>query len=243
MERFVDRDLSGAEFRECVLNDVRLIGVQMRGARIEGEVTDLTVNGVEVMPFVEAELDRRHPERVLIRSDDLDELREGWRILQADWAATIGRIRRTPGIERRSVNGEYSPLETLRHLLFASDVWFRRGALGEETPYPAIGLPGAWLAPGELPEVDARVDRDADPSLDEVLAARAERVDALTAFLRDADPARVAALRPTLTTKGWPPNQPERTVLDALRVVIEEEWWHLRFTLRDLDLIEADESS
>ena len=243
MERFVDRDLSGAEFRECVLNDVRFIGVEMRGARIEGEVIDLTVNGVEVMPFVEAELDRRHPERVLLRSDDLDELREGWRILQADWAATIERIRRTPGIERRSVNGEYSPLETLRHLLFASDVWFRRGVLGEETPYPAIGLPGAWLAPGELPEVDARVDRDADPSLDEVLAARAERVDALTAYLGDADPATLAAPRPTLTTKGWPPNQPEYTVLDALRVVPEEEWWHLRFTVRDLDLIEKEDSS
>ncbi len=85
---------------------------------------------------------------MLIRSDDLDELREGWRIVQADWAATIERIRRTPGIERRSVNGEYSPIETLRHLLFASDVWFRRGALGEETPYPAIGLAGRLAGAG-----------------------------------------------------------------------------------------------
>ena len=74
-----------------------------------------------------------------------------------------------------------------------------------------------------------------------MLAARAERVDAFTAFLRDADPGAVAAPRPTLTTEGWPPNKPERTVLDALKVVPEEEWWHLRFTLRDLDLIEAEE--
>ena len=120
MERFVDRDLSGAEFREVLLNDARFIGVQMRDGPIEGEVIDLTVNGVEVMGYVEAELDRRHPERALLRSDDLDELREGWRILQADWAATIERIRRTPGLERRSVNGEWSPIETLRHLLFAA---------------------------------------------------------------------------------------------------------------------------
>lgn len=243
MERFVDRDLSGAEFRECLLNDARFIGVLMRGATIEGEVVDLTINGVEVMGYVEAELDRRHPERVLIGSDDLDELREGWRILQADWAATIERIRRTPGLERRSVNGEWSPLETLRHLLFACDVWFRRGALGEETPYAAISIPGAWLAPGELPEVDARIDPDADPSLDEVLAARSERVDAVTAFLRDADATSMAAPRPPLSTEGWPPHQPEHTVLEAVRVVPEEEWWHHRFTVRDLDLMEAEGTS
>ena len=49
MKRYVDEDMEGAEFRECNLNNTRLIGVVMQGAVIDGLVTDLVVNGVEVM--------------------------------------------------------------------------------------------------------------------------------------------------------------------------------------------------
>ena len=240
MERFVDRDLSGAEFREVLLDGARFVGASMRDVTIEGhDIGGLTVNGVEVAGFVETELNRRHPERPLLWSDDLDELREGWRLLQEQWDAAIERLRRTPGLERRSINGEWSPLETLRHLLFAHDAWFRRGVLGKETPYGALGIPGRWLTPGWLPEVDSRIDEDADPSFEEVLAERQQRVDELTAWLRDVTPEQAAAPRPDLVTAGWPPHQPEYPRLEAAKVVPEEEWWHLRYTLRDLDLIEA----
>ena len=94
MERFVDRDLSGAEFRETVLDKARFVGVVMRDAELDGLITNLTVNGVEVTAYVEAELDRREPVRVLMRSDDLDDLREAWTVLQAGWAETIERLRR-----------------------------------------------------------------------------------------------------------------------------------------------------
>src|SRR3954469_4317369 len=101
MERFVDQDLTGAEFRECVLDRARLVGVVMRDAEIDGLVGNLIVNGVEVTGYVEAELDRRHPVRVLIRSADPADLRAGWRQLQADWTATVERLRAEPGIETR----------------------------------------------------------------------------------------------------------------------------------------------
>src|SRR6478672_8921228 len=93
MKRYVDEDMEGAEFRECNLNNTRLIGVVMQDAVIDGLVTNLVVNGVEVMAYVEAELDRRHPVRLLIRSDDPDDLREAWRRLAAEWAATTHRVR------------------------------------------------------------------------------------------------------------------------------------------------------
>ena len=70
MERFVDQDLTGAEFRECLMSNTRFVGVVLQDADIDGLVTNLVVNGVEVMGYVEAELDRRHPVRLLIRSDD-----------------------------------------------------------------------------------------------------------------------------------------------------------------------------
>ena len=113
MKRFVDEDFSAAEFRECVLNGTRLIGVVMQDAEIDGLVTNLVVNGVEVTAYVEAELDRRYPVRVLIRSDVPADLLEGWRQLHADWAATIDRLRASPGMEHRTVNGEWSALQTL----------------------------------------------------------------------------------------------------------------------------------
>ena len=65
--RFEDQDLTGAELRECDLSRARLIGVVMQDAVIDGLVSNLVVNGVEVTSYVEAELDRRHPVRLLIR--------------------------------------------------------------------------------------------------------------------------------------------------------------------------------
>src|SRR3954463_5102954 len=108
MKKYVDEDLSGAEFRECDLSRANLVGVVMQDAVIDGLVTNLVVNGVEVTAYVEAELDRRHPVRTVIRSDEPSDLREGWRHLRADWAATIERMRATPGVEQRSVNDEWS---------------------------------------------------------------------------------------------------------------------------------------
>ena len=97
MRRFDDEDLTGAEFRECDLSRARLVGVVMQDAEIDGLVTNLVVNGVEVMSYVEAELDRRHPVRLLIRSAEPTDLREGWRQLRDDWATTAERVRLTPG--------------------------------------------------------------------------------------------------------------------------------------------------
>src|SRR5438045_7846768 len=96
MASFKDQDLTDAEFRECNLTRARLIGVVMQDAVIDGLVSNLVVNGVEVTSYVEAELDRRHPVRLLIRSTDPADLRDAERQLRADWAATVARLRGMP---------------------------------------------------------------------------------------------------------------------------------------------------
>src|SRR3954469_2804514 len=157
MRRFHDEDLTGAEFRECDLSRARMVGVVMQDAEIDGLVTDLVVNGVQVMPYVEAELDRRHPVRLLIRSDEPSDLREAWRQLQADWARTVERVRSMPaGSEHRGVDGEWSMVETLRHLVFVNDSWFRRCVLGLTEPFTALGL-----GPPFVPEQE---EQGLDPS-------------------------------------------------------------------------------
>jgi hypothetical protein len=122
MARFDHHDLTDAEFRECDLTRARLIGVVMQDAVIDGLVNNLVVNGVEVTSYVEAELDRRHPVRLLIRSTDPADLREAHRQLRATWAATVERLREMPqGSEHQRVGGEWSAVETLRHLVFVHE--------------------------------------------------------------------------------------------------------------------------
>ena len=169
MARFKDQDLTDAEFRECDLTRARLIGVVMQDAVIDGLVSNLVVNGVEVTSYVEAELDRRHPVRLLIRSADPADLRRGFLQLRADWAATLERLHgMAKGSEHQRVGGEWSTVETLRHLVFVHDSWFRRCCLGSTEPFTAIGL-----APEFVPDQQEQgLDPAASPTLEEVLAAR-----------------------------------------------------------------------
>ena len=235
MHRFVDEDLSGAEFRECTLDDARLVGVVMRGAVIDGLVDGLVVNGVEVMGYVEAELDRRHPVRLLIRSDDPLELRRGRQELRADWAATTERLRSSPGLEHASVNDEWSAVQTLRHLVFVHDSWFRRCCLGSTDPFTPMGL-GIESVPDRE---EQGLDPSADPTLEEVLAVRDEQAAELERWLDAVTSEQLRELAPVPDDGRWPPYARGRTVAQCLRTVLGEELEHHLFCVRDLDLVEA----
>jgi hypothetical protein len=232
MRRFDDEDLTGAEFRECDLSRARLVGVVMQNAEIDGLITNLVVNGVEVMPYVEAELDRRHPVRLLIRSDDPADLAEAWRQLRADWARTVERIRSMPeGSEHRGVDGEWSMVETLRHLVFVYDSWFRRCVLGRSEPFTAMGL-----GPPFVPDQEEQgLDRSARPSLDEVLHVRDQQALEMQAWLAQVTPDQLAQTAPVPDGAGWPPYAKGRRVRECLGTVLNEEWAHHGFCVRDLD--------
>jgi hypothetical protein len=71
-----------------------------------------------------------------------------------------------------SVDGEWSFIETLRHLVFATDSWIRRAMLGEPSPCDPLDLP--WDEMPDTPGVPR--DRDVRPSLDRVLGLRRDRM-------------------------------------------------------------------
>jgi hypothetical protein len=238
MTRYIDEDLHGAEFRECDLTGARLIGVVMQDAVIDGLVTNLMVNGVEVTEYVEAELDRCHPVRVLIRSEDPADLREASRQLQAGWAATIERIRRAPGIERRSVNDEWSAVQTLRHLLFVHDSWFRRCCLGSTELFTPMGI-----GPDVEPYRGAHgLDLSLDPDFDEIVSVRDAQAAELEAWLDKVTAVQLAAPAPVPDDDVWPPYARGRSVRRCLGTVLNETFEHHRFCVRDLDLIEAQDA-
>ncbi len=181
--RFERVDLSGAQFRAADLADARfrgvyLHGVVMRGVElvnvdIHGEIENLTINGVDIAPLVNAELDRRYPDRAMMRPVDPAGFREAWNIVERLWGATVERARHLPPqLLHESVDGEWSFIETLRHLLFATDSWIRRAILGDPSPWDPLDLP--WDEMPDTPGVPR--DRHVLPSLDVVLELRRDRM-------------------------------------------------------------------
>jgi hypothetical protein len=224
---FVGANLRGARFVESDLSGAVMRGVEVSGVDIDapwlvhGE--PLRVNGVDVVAFVEAELDSRFPGRDERRARDPEGLRAAWAALERTWAATLSRAAAMPaGTVDVSVDGEWSFAQTLRHLVHATDVWFRRGILEVDQPFHPIGLGHA----------DA--EDEATPSYAEVLQVREERVAMVRDFLATVTPDELDEQRKN-------PHEPElpETTRSCLHVILEEEWEHHRFAVRDLDAIEA----
>ncbi len=221
--------LHGPDFENAIITDGWFVN-----ADFSGDVRGLRINGVEVLPFIEAELDRRSPGRVLLRSTDPAHLADAWALVEAKWVATVRRARELPepSLHER-VNEEWSFVETLRHLIMATDCWHGRMIKGEPHPYHPWGLAGPFLSdPASL-----GIDLTATPSLDEVLVVRQSRtadVAATFASLSQVDLERMCEPPPT---PGHP--QQPRTVMHCLHVVLDEEWEHNRYAERDLDLLAA----
>lgn len=240
-------DLQGAEFRNTDLRGARFVGadlsgVVMRGVDVQGADIDapwlfdgesvLRVNGVDVIPFVEAELNRRFPGRAHRRAADPDGLRAAWATLERTWAAMLERVAAMPaGTVDVSVDGEWSFAQTLRHLVMATDVWLGRAILEIEQPFDPLGQPnGEYETDGN----DMSVFTTITPSYPAVLEAREGRVAMVRDFLAVATSAELAVTR----KNPWNPEYPE-TSLSCLHVILAEEWEHHRYAARDLDAIEA----
>ena len=213
----------------------------MRGVQVENLDIDapwlidggtFNVNGVDVIPFVEAELNRRFPGRADRRVEDPDGLRTAWAALEQTWAATLERAAAMPpGTVDISVDNEWSFAQTLRHLVLATDTWLRRGILEIDQPFHPLGLAG----PGaEEDGLDMSIFTTDPPTYEEVLEVRAGRAAIVRDFL-----ATVTAEELTATRKNpWAPQYPE-TTLSCVHVILEEEWEHHRYAVRDLDTIES----
>lgn len=225
---FYDVAFERATFREAYFEGARFVGTVFDGAEIDGSIEGLVVNGVAVEPLIEAELDRQHPGREKLRSDDPDELREAWAWLEGMWATTTAEALTHPESSLNlRVDGEWSFLETLRHLVFASETWLGSGVLGRTT-YHHLGLAGPWFDHSL-----AHLDIDATPSVDEVLAARAEQQAMVRDYLATVTPETLATETTPPDGVPWPPVQP-MSIGRRLRIILNEEWWHHRFARRDM---------
>ena len=155
------------------------------------------------------------------------------------WAETIDRAEALdPVLLHERVGGEWSFIETLRHLVFATDAWVRRAIVGDPSPWHRLDLPF-----DEMPDIDGVPrDRDVRPSLRDVLAMRAERMSTVSTFIGTVTDEQLALSTEPVLEPGYPESK-SFPVREALMVILNEEWWHRRFAERDLAILsELDEA-
>lgn len=225
-----------ASFKGATLRFSDVSGVTMRSVDVDGLDIDshdlffgsLFVNGVDVVPLVDAELNRQFPGRELQKAETPEGLGEGWVAVQAAWQETVAET--PPELVDAHVADEWSLAQTLRHLVLATDAWLRGGILRIEQPFHEIGQ--IFTGAAEM-GFDMSIFREDPPSYEEILAVRAERQQLVTDFLAAATPELLAEER----ENPWGGDDWHPTVGDCVRVILEEEWAHLRYIRRDLALL------
>src|SRR4051812_19874807 len=166
---FWGADLTGAHFRDVNLTDATITHAWLVDVDIDALVDRVVINGVDVTGYVN-ERDPWYPLRAMLRPPDPEGMRVTWAALEAEWTKTGARAQALP--EHRlheSVDGEWSFVQTLRHLVFAMDKWFTAPVLGE--PFHPMGLPNSGSVDFPWPGLDDELT----PSLSDVLAVRADR--------------------------------------------------------------------
>ena len=228
-------DLSDARFRGVALNGVVMRGVELVNVDIHGEIENLTINGVDIGPLVNAELNRRYPQRSKMRPTDQLGFREAWDVLEELWGGTVERARQLrPELLHESFDGEWSFIETLRHLVFATDCWIRRAILGDPSPWDPLDLP--WDEMPDTPGVPR--DRNARPSLDVVLELRQSRIGTVRQVLDRLTEASLNGQTEPVEGPGWPEPR-SYPVRECLLCILNEEWEHRLYAERDLDALEG----
>ncbi len=225
---FVRASFKGATLRFSDVSGVTMRSVDVGGLDIDSHdlfLGSLFVNGVDVVPLVDAELNRQFPGRELQKAETPEGLRGGWVTVQAAWQTTVADT--PPDLVDAHVDDEWSLAQTLRHLILATDAWLRGGILRIEQPFHEIGQ---IFTGAEEMGFDMAIFRTDPPAFEEILAVRAERQQMVTDFLATTTAELLAEER----DDPWGGDDWRPTVGDCIRVILEEEWAHLRYVRRDL---------
>jgi hypothetical protein len=220
----------GADLRDARFRDVDLTGVKISHAfvvdvEVDAFVDGMVVNGVDVTDYVN-ERDPWYPLRAMLRPTTPEDMRATWSALEAEWSSTIGRAQALRDDQlHESVNGEFSFVETIRHLVFAMDKWFTAPILGE--PFHPMGLPNRGSVDFPWPGLDYGLQ----PSVSEALAVRADRSAGFRDFLTTVSASEFVRTVDVLENGAQP-------LQECLYTVFEEEFWHNRYARRDLAELE-----
>jgi hypothetical protein len=222
---FWGADLTGAMFRDVNLDDATITHASLINVSIDAAVDGLVINGVDVTAYVN-ERDPWYPLRTMLQPTTPSETRTAWSALEAEWTTTISTALALPDeVAHQSVGGEFSFVQTLRHVVFAMDKWFTAPVLGE--PFHPTGLPNSGSMDFPWPGVDYTLA----PSLTEALALRNARANAFGGYLESLD-------ADDLTRTVEVLENGQHSIQDCVWSVLEEGFWHNRYARRDLALVD-----
>jgi hypothetical protein len=173
------------------------------------------------------ERDPWYPLRSMLRPSTSADMLETWTALEAEWTKTIDRAQQlSEAALHESVNGEWSFVDTLRHLVFAMDKWFTSPVAGDG--FDVIGLPNTGSRDFPWPGLDY----DVRPTLADALAVRADRAARFRRHLESIDESDLTRPIEVLENGTVP-------LSECIYTVFEEEFWHDRYAVRDLAELEA----
>ncbi len=183
-ERFENRDMAGTLFHNVNLYGTTFDDVNLENARIynanlrnvtidDANIAGLTIFGFRVDELIEAEMNRRDPERLRLRMRDIfdpDEVRRVLAHLDEVRVAFYARLRTIPPDALNAHPGpdRWSALEHVRHLVFAEDMYLNRWLLRNDQPWCKLGFLPPFL---EGNPAFAEVGSEPTDDLETVLAA------------------------------------------------------------------------
>ena len=231
-EHFYDREFSDsifwgsrfqrATFRDADFSESNFFHVFLKNTSIDGEIEHLVINGVDVTEYVNQH-DRWWPLRNNLSPSSMEGIVESWNVLCAEWNTLLADVSNAEAsVVNQSVNGEWTLSETFRHLIFAMDKWFMLPLLGQPT-FSVIGLPNT----SSQERLWSGLQLDATPDFETVLEARAAQHIEFSRFISTT---QIAALPETVSVE----ENGDVFALMCLHVVLEEEFEHLRYMIRDL---------
>ncbi|MEN8674870.1 DinB family protein [Nocardioides sp.] len=227
-------DYRGATFTECDLRGLRVRGSQLDDVDLwafGGELGSVHIEGVDVTSYVMAELDRHFPERVALRSlVTAEDHRRAWEDVRAGWSETLGRCEALPEARlHEQVNGEWSVAQTLRHLVFAVDLWLGGMVHEEAAPFHPLGLP-----PGDPTEEQAELDLTPDVAAPwaEVVELHRDRCRQVSETLTTLTDDTLVVERTRAPIRAW--GEMTQSVGTCLWIIQKEHAEHRRYVERDL---------
>ncbi len=229
-------DLANVSIRSSDLTGLRVRGSDLADIDIHGWLDgSVRINGVDVTRWSTPSSTGATPTAPRCGPPRPTGFREAWDALERLWGETVEHARRLdPPLLHESVEGEWSFIETLRHLVFATDAWIRRAMLGDPAPWDPLDLPV-----GRDARHARHPTRPRGPArLDEVLELRADRMATVRRVVDELTDERLAASTEPVDGAGWPPAQ-SFPVRECLLTILNEEWEHRLYAERDLAVLEA----
>jgi len=200
-ERFENRDMAetlfhnvnlyGTTFDDVNLENARIYNANLRNMTIDdANIAGLTIFGMRVDQLIEAEFDRRDPERVRLRMHDIFDSAEVRRVLarlDGVRAEFYARLRATPPDALIAHPGpdRWSALEHVRHLVFAEEMYLNRWLLRNDQPWCKLGFLPPFL---EGNPAFAGVGDEPTNDLESILAAWDAIHTGMQAFVAEITP-------------------------------------------------------